>query len=159
MFKGRIKLYLYTGWIGLSLAFLGLAGCTTGKADIHEETVLDTQIGYATFYAKHFQGDRTASGLKFDNRKAVAAHPSYPFGTVARVTNLENAKSVSVAIVDRGPYGKNRREGAIVDLSRAAAERLDMIHDGQVRVRVEVLIWGDGDLRDKVQSAAGNERH
>ena len=45
-------------------------------------------------------------------------------------------------IVDRGPYGKNRREGAIIDLSRDAARALDMIEDGQVRVKLEVLIWG-----------------
>jgi rare lipoprotein A len=50
--------------------------------------------------------------------------------------------------VDRGLYGKNRREGAIIDLSRSAAERLGMIREGQVRVRIDVLMWGDGRRRD-----------
>lgn len=120
-----------------------LCGCSsTASTEQRELTVLRTQIGDATFYARRFQGDRTASGTKFDNRKAVAAHRTYPFGTVVRVTNLENGRSVNVVIVDRGPYGKNRREGAIIDLSREAAKSLGMIEDGQVRVKLEVLIWG-----------------
>ena len=49
---------------------------------------------------------------------------------------------MNIVVVDRGPYGKNRREGAIIDLSRAAAARLDIIHDGQVPVRVDVIKWG-----------------
>ena len=57
-------------------------------------------------------------------------------------SGLENGRSVNVVIVDRGPYGKNRREGAIIDLSRDAARALDMIEDGQVRVKLEVLTWG-----------------
>jgi rare lipoprotein A len=76
----------------------------------------------------------------------VAAHRAYPFGTVVRVTNRANGKATTVVVVDRGPYGKNRREGAIIDLSRKAAESLGMIREGQVRVRVDVLEWGDGDL-------------
>jgi len=58
---------------------------------------------------------------------------------VVRVTSLENGRRVTVRIVDRGPYGRNRRERAIIDLSRAAARRLGMIKDGQVRARVEVV--------------------
>jgi rare lipoprotein A len=57
---------------------------------------------------------------------------------------MENGRSVTVRIVDRGPYGRNYREGAIVDLSRAAARRLRMLDDGQVRARVDVLTLGDG---------------
>jgi rare lipoprotein A len=135
--------------ISLYIVWMMLAGCgySTAEAE-HEESVLETQIGDATFYANSFQGDLTASGLKFDNRKPVAAHRTYPFGTVARVTNLKNGKSTSVVIVDRGPYGKNHREGTIIDLSRQAATQLDIIEDGQVRVKVDVIFWGDGNLRD-----------
>ncbi len=136
------------GWIRFSLAVLALAGCNNVNAVDQGEKVLETQVGYATYYAQSFQGKETASGLKFDNRSALAAHPSYPFGTVARVTNLENGKRVSVVIVDRGPYGRNRREGAIIDLSHAAATQLGMIQDGQVKVRLDTLIWGDGKRRD-----------
>ena len=121
-----------------------LCGCNKNVTAEEQIKILHTQLGDATYYADSFHGELTASGRKLDNRKAVAAHRSFPFGTVARVTNLENGKTVTVVIVDRGPFGKNRREGAIIDLSRAAAVKLRMVRDGQVRVRVEVLAWGDG---------------
>ena len=127
----------------LSFVLFSLCSCTTtARTEQEEQSVLDIQIGEATFYSDIFQGDKTASGTRFDNRKAVAAHRTYPFGTVVRVINLENGRSTNVVIVDRGPYGRNHREGAILDLSRDAAESLDMIKAGQVRVRVEVLLWG-----------------
>jgi len=107
------------------------------------EAVLGTEIGDATFYAQSFQGARTACGLRFSNEKLFAAHLTYPFGTVARVTNLENGHSVTVVIVDRGPYGRNRKKGAIIDLSRVAAEKLGMIKEGKMRVKVDVLMWGN----------------
>ena len=115
-------------------------------------SILAEQTGDATYYARFFQGRQTASGDIFDHRKAVAAHRTYPFGTVARVTNLRNGRKVNVVIVDRGPYGKNYREGAIIDLSRAAATHLDMIRDGQVEVTVEVLEWGMGRRNFKTSS-------
>jgi rare lipoprotein A len=124
---------------------VALVGCKNSvEAGDAEQPVLHREFGDATYYAHFFQGDRTASGLRFDQRKPLAAHRSYPFGTVLRVTNRANGKATIVVVVDRGPYGKNRREGAIVDLSRKAAERLGMIRDGQVRVRVDVLQWGEG---------------
>jgi rare lipoprotein A len=107
--------------------------------------VLDTQIGDATLYAARFEGRKTASGIIFEGSKAMAAHRTYPFGTVVRVTYLRNGRSVTVVIVDRGPYGKNWREGAIIDLSPVAAERLDMLRVGQARVKLEVLAWGKGE--------------
>jgi rare lipoprotein A len=86
--------------------------------------------------------------LKFSNKKLLAAHLMYPFGTVARVTNLENGKSVTVVIVDRGPYGRNRRKGAIIDLSRVAAEKLGMIQEGKIHVQIDVLVWGNNDRQE-----------
>ena len=100
--------------------------------------------GDATYLSDVFHGRESASGEIFDQRKFVAAHRSLPFGSRVRVTNLKNGRSVNVRIVDRGPYGKNYREGAIIDLSKAAARRLRMLRDGQVRVRVLVLSIGDG---------------
>jgi rare lipoprotein A len=138
-----------TGCFALLFALLALPvyeGSAAGG-----EQIFATQTGDATFYANRFQGEQTASGSTLDNRKHVAAHRSYPFGTVARVTNLKNGKSVTVVVVDRGPYGKNRREGAIIDVSRSAAEKLDMIRDGQVPVRIEVLRWGSAGLPDHRQ--------
>jgi rare lipoprotein A len=106
-----------------------------------------TATGLASFYARRLDGKQTASGDSFSNDELVAAHPRYPFGTRVRVTNLENDTSVVVRIVDRGASKANRREGVIIDLSQAAAARLKMKKDGRVRVRVEVLEWGNGERK------------
>jgi rare lipoprotein A len=109
----------------------------------------DTATGLASFYAKRLDGKETASGDTFRNDELVAAHPSYPFGTRVRVTNLENGESVVVRITDRGASKANQREGVIIDLSQAAAARLKMKKkDGRTRVRVQVLEWGDGERKD-----------
>ena len=107
--------------------------------------VLETQIGDATYYGSSFEGRKTASGRIFDGSQAIAAHRTYRFGTLVRVTNLQNKRSVNVVIVDRVPYGKNRREGAIIDLSPAAAKKIGILQRGQAKVRIEVLAWGNGD--------------
>lgn len=73
----------------------------------------------------------------------TAAHKELPFGTIVRVTNLRNGRSVDVRINDRGPFVRGR----IVDLSRGAARRVGMIDDGVVPVEVVVLRWGDGAYR------------
>ena len=106
------------------------------------------QHGLASYYARVLDGRRTASGARFDNDGLVAAHPSYPFGTVLRVTNLGNSKSVDVTIVDRGPARGPRARGVIIDLSRAAAEALDFIDAGRTRVRVEVQQLAEAVDRD-----------
>ena len=72
----------------------------------------------------------------------VAAHPSYPFGTRLRVTNLANGRSATVRIVDRGPAPHLLSDGLIIDVSRRAAEVLGFIQRGRTRVRLEVLAWG-----------------
>ena len=97
------------------------------------------QVGFATYYARHFEGRITASGRRFDNDAMVAAHPTHPFGTILRVTNLSNQRSVRVRVVDRGPARGPRAEGVVIDLSRAAAEELGFIRAGRTRVRVEVI--------------------
>jgi rare lipoprotein A len=102
------------------------------------------ETGFATFYSRSFEGEKTASGKRFDGDALVAAHRTLPFGTVVRVTNLENGRRVTVRIIDRGPYGKNWREGTVIDLSPAAARRLGMLKDGQVRARVSVVRFGPG---------------
>ena len=124
---------------------IALAGCTYEQATSdHSSQVKETQSGLASFYGKEFDGEQTASGETFDKSKLTAAHPTYPTGTVARVTNLENGGAVEVRITDRGPTDENREEGVIIDLSQAAAEKLGMVKDGRTQVRVEVLEWGDG---------------
>jgi len=140
------------------MAVIGVFLALTSPSAIYAKNALPrTQIGDATFYASHFQGRKTASGRIFDKNKAMAAHRTYPFGTVVRVTNLQNKRSVNVVIVDRGPYGKNRREGAIIDVSPAVAARLGILRTGQARVKLEVLVWGNGQRvneRPKVVASA-----
>ena len=89
--------------------------------------------GVASWYGSKHHGKKTASGQPFNQNALTAAHPHLPFGTQVRVTNLANGKQVVVSINDRGPY----KGGRIIDLSRAAARKLEM--DGIARVRVEVL--------------------
>jgi rare lipoprotein A len=72
----------------------------------------------------------------------VAAHPSYPFGTRVRVTNLANDRSTVVRIIDRGPAPHLRADGLVIDVSRKAAETLGFIQQGRTRVRIDVLSWG-----------------
>ena len=103
--------------------------------------ILETREGLATYYGKEFHGRKTASGIRFDMNAMVAAHPSYPFGTRLRVTNLANGRSTSVRIVDRGPSRQLRANGIIIDLSPKAAEVLGFIQQGRTRVRLEVLAW------------------
>ncbi len=104
----------------------------------------ETQTGLASYLSDSFHGKRTYSGEVFDRAGLVAAHPSYPMGTILRITNLENDRSVEVRIVDRGPSKKDQENGIILDLSRSVAEQLDFISSGKARVRAEVLEWGDG---------------
>jgi rare lipoprotein A len=104
--------------------------------------VLAARVGLASYYGQGFQGKLSASGVAFDMNAMVAAHPSYPFGTLVRVTNLKNGRSTRLEIVDRGPAPGPRSEGVIIDVSRRAAESLGFRRDGRTRVRVEVLRWG-----------------
>lgn len=91
--------------------------------------------GIASWYGWRFHGRRTASGIRFDCRKMVAAHPTLPLGTKVRVINLHTGKSAILTIVDRGPFVRGR----IIDVSRGAAARLGFLRRGLARVRVEVL--------------------
>lgn len=91
------------------------------------------QVGEASWYGPGFQGQETSNGDTFDQKKMTAAHPSLPMGTEAKVTNLENGKKVMVRINDRGPYA----EGRAIDLSSAAANKLEMKGDGTTQVKIE----------------------
>ena len=98
--------------------------------------------GLASYYADSFHGRTTASGVTFDNRAPVAAHPSLPFGSLVRITNIANGRSVDVRVIDRGPAASARARGVIVDVSRAVAEQLDFVLAGRTQVRLEVLQRG-----------------
>jgi rare lipoprotein A len=106
--------------------------------------VLETQTGLASYYHPSLHGLETASGIPFDNEGFMAAHPTYPMGTVVQVTNLDNgATVVEVVVTDRGPTAENVAKGVIIDLSGAVAELLDIVQDGLVQVKIEVIRWGD----------------
>jgi len=118
----------------ITLLLLGLAGCATvgGRPQSSDDT---TEVGTASFYARKFHGRTTASGVRYDPAKMLAAHRTLPFGTRVRVTNLGNHRSVVVTVVDRGPY----RRGRVIDLSRGAARELGFVREGLATVRLEVL--------------------
>lgn len=103
------------------------------------------QVGLASFYGARFHGKQTASGEIYNQQQMVAAHRTLPLGSVVRVINLDNGREVVLRVIDRGPYGRNQRKGTIIDVSRRAAQRLDFIEDGLVRVRVEVLELPDSE--------------
>lgn len=91
--------------------------------------------GALSYYGNEFAGRRTATGERFDPTRLTMAHLTLPFGTLVRVTNLRNNKSVVVRVNDRGPH----TGGRIGDVSAAAAAMLDMLRAGIVRARLEVL--------------------
>ena len=93
------------------------------------------EIGIASWYGPKFHGRRTANGEIFDMNLLTAAHPTLPMPVRARVTNLENGKSIIVRINDRGPFAKDRE----IDLSRKAAEVLGFRDKGTTQVRVQYL--------------------
>lgn len=94
-----------------------------------------TEEGNASWYGNPFHGRHAANGEIYDMYKLTAAHRTMPFETMVRVTNLNNGKSTTVRITDRGPFVDNR----IIDLSQAAAREIDSIGPGVVPVRLEVL--------------------
>ncbi len=93
------------------------------------------QKGIASWYGKEDHGDFTASGEPYNMYAYTAAHKTLPFGTLVKVINLKNGKSVVVRINDRGPFVKNR----IIDLSYASAKKIGLIKDGTAPVIIQVL--------------------
>jgi rare lipoprotein A len=88
--------------------------------------------GIASFYT---EDQETASGEKFDTNDLTAAHPTLPFGTRLRVTNVETGRSVTVRVNDRGPYVAGR----VVDVSHSAADALGMVGSGVAKVKLDVV--------------------
>jgi rare lipoprotein A len=141
---------MHPGWRVRSLALVVVAGCVLSSCAAparrpsapRSRGVVETRDGLASYYGKGFHGKTTASGVRFDMNAMVAAHPTYPFGTRVRVTNMTTRKSVQLRIVDRGPARSARADGVIIDVSQGAAVHLGFIRAGRTRVRVEVLEWG-----------------
>jgi rare lipoprotein A len=123
------------------VAGFALGGCPSGggggggKKPTGTPARPGVQSGIASWYGGKHHGGPTASGEKFDKNAMTAAHRTLRMGTRVRVTRVKNGRVVIVRINDRGPYAKGR----IIDLSEAAARKLDMIEDGIAKVKVEVL--------------------
>ncbi|CAN5906399.1 hypothetical protein BH11MYX4_BH11MYX4_31580 [soil metagenome] len=94
------------------------------------------QAGNATWYGAAFAGKKTANGERFDPSKYTAAHRKLPFGTWVEVRRVDTGRLVRVRINDRGPFGDDKR---VIDLSRKAAEDLDIVREGVARVELRVV--------------------
>jgi rare lipoprotein A len=105
------------------------------SGSLGQQLVDIAQEGLVSWYGAAFHDRPTASGEKFDSGALTMAHPSLPFGTMVKVTNLRNGRSVVVRVNDRGPFVGRR----IADLSQAAATEIGMMRRGIARVRIEVL--------------------
>ena len=91
-----------------------------------------SETGMASFYADKYVGRKTSNGEKFNQNKLTAAHKTLPFGTKVKVTNLSNGQSVKVRINDRGPF----IQGRIIDLSKKAAKKIDLVNAGVTKVTI-----------------------
>jgi rare lipoprotein A len=149
--------FAFSGRLAALVAFIALAGCAVHHApeaahlvdvpqvasSVEPDEVTPTaapslqavsfEVGKATYYARKFQGHRTANGERYDMHAYSAAHRTLPFGSYVRVTNLATKRSVVVRINDRGPYVKNR----VIDLSFAAATLIRLQRTGSAEVKLE----------------------
>ena len=111
----RSKLLVLTAALGT----VGFVAASDLRAE-EKDPVVFREKGQASFYDDKFQGKKTASGERFDQREPVAAHPELPLGAEVTVKNPETGKAVEVEVIDRGPHVKDRE----IDLSKAAAKQL-----------------------------------
>lgn len=115
------------------LLLIGVFFCTQLFAQQKKKKVAPKKVhNFASFYLGKFHNRPTASGELYNKNDFTCAHRKFKFGTLIKVTNLKNGKSVIVRVNDRGPYAKKR----VVDLSKAAAQCIDMIPQGITRVKI-----------------------
>lgn len=141
--------------LAATLLLLGGIGVSGETHPIGDEYFDQYQLeGMASWYGGKFQGRLTASGEVFDTNQLTAAHRELPFGTIVRVTNTRNGRVVVVRINDRGPFVDDR----VIDLSRAAADIIDLTSVGVAPVRLEVMHYqAENDLRT-IQIASFGKR-
>ena len=121
---------------GLLFVCLLLAACNSRYDESHGGSWRGySETGYASYYADRYHGKKTASGELYRNNLNSAAHMELPFGSMVRVTNLANGKSVVVKVNDRGAF----KSGRIIDLSKSAFSSIANIRDGIIKVKVEVI--------------------
>lgn len=125
--------------------FLFLAACAPRKEVSYEplgdgKSFRYKELGIASWYGKEYHGRQTSNGEVYDMYALTAAHPTLPFHTLVRVTNLENGRKVDLRINDRGPFV----EGRVIDLSYTGAQTIDMLGQGTARVAVEATLFAEG---------------
>ena len=126
-------------WVNNLRIALGREPLSMADAQVKMHSLQDTGSsigGLASWYGPYFHGRQTATGEIFDQNELTAAHPSLPFGTFLKVTNLLNGKSVVVRVNDRGPYFDNR----ILDLSNRAARCIGSDDKGVVPIEAEIML-------------------
>ncbi|OYZ31429.1 MAG: hypothetical protein B7X86_09270 [Sphingobacteriales bacterium 17-39-43] len=140
-FKKQMKVLFF-----IFFSFFSIASISAQQTDLQKDSIqtdsiltevfrndsLHTVRGKATYYASKFHGRRTANGEVFSNKKMTAAHLKLPFGTLVKVTNLDNGNTVIVKVNDRGPHTK----AFIIDVSQAAAKELGFYGKGVANVEI-----------------------
>ena len=136
---------------GRRLLLFGLLMVGCASTQHAGERGLPEPEGTASYYAQKFVGRTTANGEIYDPEALTAAHLSLPFGTRVRVTRVDHAETpaVVVRINDRGPF----KRGRIIDLSKAAAQRIEMIREGVVEVRLEVVSYPEGSKASRAEAS------
>jgi peptidoglycan lytic transglycosylase len=140
--KKRFNLFKKIGLLLIAILSVGLLQA--------QQKYIET--GIASFYADKFEGRKTANGEIYYHVKKTAAHQKLPFGSIVKVTNIENKKFVVVRINDRGPFIDNR----IIDLSKSAASELGIVKKGLAKVELELIASTD-DMPDKKLVSVANE--
>ncbi len=125
-----------------------LLSCATTEKEFEKVKIVKTQkqifqTGIATWYGKNFVGKKTSSGMIYDMYNFTAAHRDLPLRTIIRVTNVNNNRSVLILVNDRGPVN----ETLILDLSKIAANNIDITRKGSGKVEVEILASGDNPMK------------
>ena len=132
--NGNNMMRVFKGFLCV-LIFFPILACSSVPGKRDSNWVGYTESGKASYYAMKFQSRKTASGELYDKTKMTAAHKKLPFGTIVKVTNKKNSKSVIVKINDRGPFVKGR----IVDLSGSAFSSIANLDAGVIEVKIEVI--------------------
>ncbi len=109
-----------------------VSSCHRKRVPSSSVEVSGSETGMASFYAESYNGKKTANGETYRSSALTAAHKTLPFGTKVKVTNLANGKTVKVRVNDRGPF----IAGRIIDLTRKAAKKIDMVNAGVVKVKI-----------------------
>jgi rare lipoprotein A len=135
----------FSGKMLFLFLLLLLAACAPKREVIYEplgdgRSFRYKEIGIASWYGKEYHGRKTSNGEVYNMYAMTAAHPTLPFHTLVRVTNLENGKKVELRINDRGPFVEER----VIDLSYTGAQKIDMLGAGTAKVAVECTLFADG---------------